>query len=74
LSSAVIACLLKAKRESTNRLYQSRWHAFSTWCAKKKLDLKTVGVPHIADLLVTKFHEKAAQNTVKGYLTYPEHT
>ena len=67
-SGAVASLVAKARRQSTSRVYDSKWLAFCRWCRSRKTDPSSPSIQLIADFLVHLFHDlNLSVSTIKGY-------
>ena len=55
-------------RESTQKVYNTRWTEFANWCTGQGLDPMTCTIPKVADFLLFLFSErKLAVGTIANY-------
>ena len=67
-SNTVASLVARARRQSTSRIYDSKWLIFCRWCRSRKVDPSSPSVQTIADFLVHLFQDlKLAVSTIKGY-------
>ena len=58
------------QRESSRKIYESRWAIFRDWCVENKVDIKAPSIPQIAEFLNYLFKDKNLKpSTVSGYRT-----
>ena len=67
-SAAAAARMARATRQSTNRVYQSKWKYFADWCNGRKTSPLKASIPVIADFLLhLRDEKKFTVSTIKGY-------
>ena len=55
-------------RQSSLKIYDSRWKRFSSWCSERKISPWHVSVQQLADFLLSLFEEgKLKVSTIEGY-------
>jgi hypothetical protein len=55
-------------RQSTNKVYQSKWQYFTTWCSGRKIHPLKATIPLIADFLIhLRDEKKFTVPTIRGY-------
>jgi hypothetical protein len=60
--------MARATRQSTNRIYQSKWQYFVSWCGGRKKSPLKATIPVIADFLLhLRDEKKYTVSTIKGY-------
>ena len=60
--------MARATRQSTNKVYQSKWQYFASWCHGQKTSPLKATIPLIADFLLHLRDEKNfTVSTIKGY-------
>ena len=69
--SSEMAERIKApQRESSRKIYQSRWAIYGQWCSQNKVDITSTTVPQVAEFLNYLFTVKNLKPaTVTGYRT-----
>ena len=60
-----VAC--GGRGDSTHRLYDSKWDAFSLWCMQRDYDPVTLPLAKVADFFVHLFNDGLAPVTIEGY-------
>ena len=54
----------------SEKVYQSRWAAFSEWCERNKMSPTTASLQQVADFLLYLFEDRQSSlSTIKGYRT-----
>ena len=67
-SEAVSKRIATPHRNSTSKLYESKWNVFKDWCKQRKIDPLNPTVPDIADFLLHLFEIKnLSVTTIQGY-------
>ena len=67
-SEATIRPILAATRDTSQKVYNSRWEGFSSWCSERGQNPISTSVNHVLDFLQLK-SEALSVNTLKGYVT-----
>ena len=69
--SAEVAERIKApQRESSRKVYQSRWSIFGKWCDQNQVEVTSATIPNVAEFLNYLFTEKTLKPaTISGYRT-----
>ena len=69
--SSEVAERIKAPlRESSRKVYQSRWAIYGQWCSQNKVDISSTTVPQVAEFLNYLFTVKNLKPaTITGYRT-----
>ena len=69
--SSEVAKRFKApQRESSRKVYQSRWSIYGQWCSQNKVDITSATVPQVAEFLNYLFTVKYLKPaTITGYRT-----
>ena len=67
-SEATIRTILAATRDSSRKVYNSRWESFTSWCGERGENPVSTPVKHVLDFLQLKA-EMLSVNTLKGYVT-----
>ena len=58
------------QRQSSRKVYESRWSIFATWCSENEVDVKSPSIPEIANFLNHLFQDKSFKpSTISGYRT-----
>ena len=65
--NTAVATILAATRDSSPKVYHSRWQSFASWCHERDQNPVCASVKHVLDFLQSKY-EALAVNTMKGYL------
>ena len=60
-----VAC--GGRGDSTLRLYDSKWDAFTLWCMRRDYDPLTLPIAKVADFFVHLFNDGMAPVTIEGY-------
>ena len=61
-------CIAKCRRESSAKLYQSKWALFRKWCVDNKISSSSTSLSEIADFFIfLRNVKKFAPITIKGY-------
>ena len=69
-SSEVAERIKAPQRESSRKVYQSRWTIFGQWCSQNKADIISATVPQVAEFLNYLFTVKNLKPaTITGYKT-----
>ena len=71
-SDAAFRTILTATRDTSRKVYNSRWENFSSWCDGSCQNPISTSVKHVLDFLQLK-SETLAMNTLKGYVTAISH-
>ena len=73
--SPEVAERIKApQRESSRKVYQSRWTIYGQWCSQNKVDIASTTVPQVAEFLNYLFTVKNLKSaTITGYRTAITH-
>ena len=50
-SSEVVERIKAPQRESSRKVYQSRWGIYGQWCSQNKVDITSATVPQVAEFL-----------------------
>ena len=67
-SNRVAKHLMSARRDSTNRNYQSKWNIYRRWCNRNNHSVSNPSLPKIADFLTFLFDKKGLSvQAIKGY-------
>ena len=67
-SEEVAKRIASSHRASTQRVYNSKWNVFCTWCKSRGRDPLTTTAPLVGDFLTHLFHkEKMCVSTLAGY-------
>ncbi|XP_068244850.1 uncharacterized protein, partial [Palaemon carinicauda] len=67
-SAQAARAITRARRVSSQRVYQSKWETFRAWCKQHKVSSTTTSVSQIADFLLSLRHDaKLAVSSIKGY-------
>ncbi|XP_068221279.1 uncharacterized protein [Palaemon carinicauda] len=67
-STQAARAIAGARRVSSQRVYQSKWETFRSWCKQRKVSSITTSVSQIANfLLFLRQNSKLAVSTIKGY-------
>ena len=67
-SEATIRTTLAAIRDSSRKVYKSRWESFTSWCGERGENLISSPLKHVLDFLQLKA-ETLSVNTLNGYVT-----
>ena len=67
-SNAAIRTILAATSDTSQKVYNSRWDSFTSWCGERGQNSVSTSVKHVLDFLQLK-SETLAVNTLKGYVT-----
>ena len=69
-SSQVAERIKTPQRESSRKVYQSRWAIYGQWCSQNKVDITSTTVPQVAEFLNYLFTVKNLKPaTITGYRT-----
>ena len=69
-SSEVAERIKAPQRESSRKVYQSRWTIYGQWCSQNKVDISSATVPQVAEFLNYLFTVKNLKPaTITGYRT-----
>ena len=69
-SSEVAERIKAPQRESSRKVYQSRWTIYGQWCTENKVDITSTAVPQVAEFLNYLFTVKNLKPvTITGYRT-----
>ena len=69
-SSEVAERIKAPQRESSRKVYQSRWAIYGQWCSQNKVDITSTTVPQVAEFLNYLFTVKNLKPaTITGYRT-----
>ena len=69
-SSEVAERIKAPQRESSRKVYQSRWAIYGQWCSQNKVDITSATVPQVAEFLNYLFTVKNLKPaTITGYRT-----
>ena len=69
-SSEVAERIKAPQRESSRKVYQSRWSIYGQWCTQNKVDITSTTVPQVAEFLNYLFTVKNLKPaTITGYRT-----
>ena len=69
-SSEVAERIKAPQRESSRKVYQSRWTIYGQWCSQNKVDITSTTVPQVAEFLNYLFTVKNLKPaTITGYRT-----
>ena len=69
-SSEVAERIKAPQRESSRKVYQSRWAIYGQWCSQNKVDITSTPVPQVAEFLNYLFTVKNLKPaTITGYRT-----
>ena len=69
-SSEVAERIEAPQRESSRKVYQSRWAIYGQWCSQNKVDITSTTVPQVAEFLNYLFTVKNLKPaTITGYRT-----
>ena len=69
-SSEVAERIKAPQRESSGKVYQSRWTIYGQWCSQNKVDITSTTVPQVAEFLNYLFTVKNLKPaTITGYRT-----
>ena len=69
-SSEVAERIKAPQRESSRKVYQSRWVIYGQWCSQNKVDITSATVPEVAEFLNYLFTVKNLKPaTITGYRT-----
>ena len=69
-SSEVAERIKASQRESSRKVYQSRWTIYGQWCTENKVDITSTAVPQVAEFLNYLFTVKNLKPaTITGYRT-----
>ena len=67
-SKQVAEHVVKARRESTRKVYDAKWRVYLDWANKRQIDPIKATPNVIADFLTFLFNEKKCQvSTIRGY-------
>ena len=69
-SSEVAGRIKAPQRESSRKVYQSRWAIYGQWCSQNKVDITSTTVPQVVEFLNYLFTVKNLKPaTITGYRT-----
>ena len=68
-SQEVANRIASSQRQSSRRIYDSRWQMFVSWCDKRKTDPFNPSLPIITDFLLHLFKQGKEVNTIRGFRT-----
>ena len=64
-SSEVAERIKAPQRESSGKVYQSRWTIYGQWCSQNKVDITSTAVPQVAEFLNYLFTVKKTSNQLQ---------
>ena len=67
-SSEVAERIKAPQRESSRKVYQSRWTIYGQWCTENKVDITSTAVPQVAEFLNYLFTVKIS-NQLQSLVT-----